>query len=117
MTVAERQETTDAPGALLSRLKTTLAFLDPLRIVGVILFIAIWQLLTLRLPAIILPTPFGVLARLFSDFLSAPALSYYGVSEANLYGNLIYTAENVAVAVIAGSAIGILSGLLSAEAV
>jgi len=105
-----------APRAtLLSRLRTALAVLDPLRIAGVVLFIAVWQMLTLGLPPIILPTPLGVLQRVFSDFLSAPALSYYGVSEANLYGNLIYTAENVAMAVAVGSVIGVLAGLVSAR--
>lgn len=116
MTSAVRPETRSAPGAaLLSRLRTALAILDPLRIAGVVLFVAVWQALTLGLPPIILPTPLGVLQRVFSDFLSAPALSYYGVSEANLYGNLIYTAENVAIAVAVGSAIGVLAGLTSAR--
>jgi ABC-type nitrate/sulfonate/bicarbonate transport system permease component len=99
----------------LSRLKSVLAALDPLRVAGMVLFVVVWQVLTLGLPAIILPTPLGVVKRLLSDFLSAPALSYYGVSEANLYGNLIYTTENVAIAVTIGSAIGILAGLLSAR--
>jgi ABC-type nitrate/sulfonate/bicarbonate transport system permease component len=99
----------------LSRLKIVLAALDPLRVAGMVLFVVVWQVLTFGLPAIILPTPLGVVKRLLSDFLSAPALSYYGVSEANLYGNLIYTTENVAIAVTIGSAIGILAGLLSAR--
>lgn len=88
---------------------------DPLRLAGVVLFIGLWQLCTLALPPIILPTPLGVVSRLFADFWSAPQLSYYGLSEANLYGNLVYTAENVIVAVVIGATIGILSGLLSAR--
>lgn len=88
---------------------------DPLRLAGVALFIGFWQLCTLALPPIILPTPLGVVSRLYADFWSAPQLSYYGVSEANLYGNLLYTAENVIIAVVIGAAIGILSGLLSAR--
>lgn len=98
-----------------AHLKRALAILDPLRLAGVVLFVLVWQVLTLGLPAIILPTPLGVVDRLAADFWSAPALSYYGVEEANLYGNLIYTAENVAIAVVIGSAIGILAGLLSAR--
>lgn len=101
--------------SLLSRARILLAILDPLRLAGVVLFVLVWQVLTLGLPAIILPTPLGVVDRLAADFWSAPALSYYGVEEANLYGNLIYTAENVAIAVVIGSAIGILAGLLSAR--
>ena len=88
---------------------------DPLRLAGVVLFAGLWQICTLGLPPIILPTPLGVVGRVYADFWSAPSLSYYGVSEANLYGNLLYTAENVVVAVVAGAAIGILSGLLSAR--
>src|SRR6476660_2074168 len=84
--------------------RALLAALDPLRIVGVVVFLVGWQLLTLRLPSIILPTPLGVVDRLFTDFLSAPSLAYYGLSEANLYGNLLYTAQNVAIAVLVGAA-------------
>ncbi len=101
--------------SLLSRARILLAILDPLRLAGVVLFVLVWHVLTLGLPAIILPTPLGVVERLVADFWSAPALSYYGVEEANLYGNLIYTAENVAIAVVIGSAIGIFAGLLSAR--
>jgi ABC-type nitrate/sulfonate/bicarbonate transport system permease component len=104
-----------APARVLARLKPALARLDPLRLAGVVLLVAFWQLLTLALPPIILPTPLGVVTRLGADFFSAPSLSYYGVEQANLYGNLIYTAENVLIAVAAGSAIGILAGLLSAR--
>jgi ABC-type nitrate/sulfonate/bicarbonate transport system permease component len=97
------------------RFKTVLAAFDPMRIAGVVLFVAIWQLATYLLPPIILPTPLGVVGRVYADFWSAPSLSYYGVSEANLYGNLIYTAENVAIAVMLGAVIGTLCGLLSAR--
>jgi ABC-type nitrate/sulfonate/bicarbonate transport system permease component len=103
------------PDALLSRPKAALATLDPLRVAGMVVVIAGWQLLTLWLPPIILPTPLGVVERLISDFWSAPSLSYYGLEQANLYGNLIYTAENVAIAVVIGSVIGIMAGLLSAR--
>jgi ABC-type nitrate/sulfonate/bicarbonate transport system permease component len=97
------------------RIATLLALLDPMRIAGVIVFVAIWQGLTRFLPPIILPTPLGVVERVGSDFWSAPSLAFYGVSEANLYGNLLYTSENVLIAVAAGAAIGILFGLLSAR--
>jgi len=103
------------PDALSSRLNAALATLDPLRVAGAVVFIAAWQLLTLLLPPIILPTPLGVAKRLLLDFWSAPSLSYYGVEEANLYANLIYTAENVAIAVVIGSVIGVMAGLLSAR--
>lgn len=101
--------------ALLSRPKAALATLDPLRVAGMVVVIAGWQLLTYWLPPIILPTPLGVVQRLLSDFWSAPSLSFYGLEQANLYGNLIYTAENVAIAVLLGSVIGIMAGLFSAR--
>lgn len=88
---------------------------DPLRLAGVVVFVLVWQAATWALPPIILPTPAGVVGRVYADFWNAPSLSYYGVSEANLYGNLLYTAENVAIAVALGAAIGILAGLLSAR--
>ena len=96
-------------------LKTGWSTIDPLRIAGVALFVGAWQAATAFLPPIILPTPMGVASRVYADFWSAPALSYYGVSQANLYGNLLYTGENVLVAVVVGAAIGILSGLMSAR--
>lgn len=89
--------------------------LDPLRFAGVVLGLGLWQALTAFLPPIILPTPAGVAGRVHDDFWSAPSLSYYGLTEPNLYGNLLYTAENVLLAVLAGAAIGITSGLLSAR--
>jgi ABC-type nitrate/sulfonate/bicarbonate transport system permease component len=104
-----------ATGRLRLRFKTVLAAVDPMRIAGMVLFVTIWQLATYLLPPIILPTPLGVVGRVYHDFWSAPSLSYYGVSEANLYGNLIYTAENVAIAVLSGAVIGISCGLLSAR--
>jgi ABC-type nitrate/sulfonate/bicarbonate transport system permease component len=91
------------------------AALDPLRLAGIVLFFLAWQGLSAVIPAIILPSPMAVVARLRTDFWNAPALSYFGVSEPNFYGNLIYTAENVAIAVISGAAIGIISGLVSAR--
>jgi ABC-type nitrate/sulfonate/bicarbonate transport system permease component len=93
----------------------TLTALDPLRLAGAILFIALWQAATLVVSPIILPGPFSVLQRAAADFWSAPALSYYGVADPSLFANLLYTAENVAIAVLVGSAIGVTLGLLSAR--
>jgi ABC-type nitrate/sulfonate/bicarbonate transport system permease component len=104
-----------ATGLVGPRFRSLLAALDPMRIAGVVLFVAIWHFTTYVLPPIILPTPLGVVGRVAADFWSAPSLSYYGVSEANLYGNLIYTTANVAIAVTLGAIIGVLCGLLSAR--
>jgi ABC-type nitrate/sulfonate/bicarbonate transport system permease component len=91
------------------------AALDPLRFVGAILFIGLWELASVFVSPIILPGPFGVLRRAVADFWSAPALSYYGVEDPSLAANLAYTAENVAIAALIGALIGVTLGLLSAR--
>ncbi|MBV9909147.1 MAG: ABC transporter permease subunit [Hyphomicrobiales bacterium] len=92
-----------------------LAALDPFRLAGAVLFIALWELASLLVSPIILPGPLSVLRRAATDFWSAPALSYYGVEDPSLAGNLAYTAENVAIAALIGAAIGVTLGLLSAR--
>jgi ABC-type nitrate/sulfonate/bicarbonate transport system permease component len=104
-----------SPAGLPSLSPRLAAVVDPLRLAGLILFVLAWQGLTAVVPAIILPHPASVLARLWSDFLDAPSLSYYGVAEPNFYANLVYTAENVAIAVAIGAANGIIAGLVSAR--
>lgn len=97
-------------------LSRILAALDPLRLVGAVLFIAFWELASVFVSPIILPGPFSVLRRAATDFWSAPALSYYGVEDPSLAANLAYTAENVAIAAMVGAVIGVTLGLLSARA-
>ena len=92
-----------------------LAALDPFRLAGAVLFIALWELASLLVSPIILPGPLSVLRRAATDFWSAPALSYYGVEDPSLAGNLAYTAENVAIAALIGAVIGVTLGLLSAR--
>jgi ABC-type nitrate/sulfonate/bicarbonate transport system permease component len=96
-------------------MKRTVVALDPMRLAGAALFIAVWQAATAVVSPIILPGPLSVLQRAVADFWSAPALSYYGVEDPSLFANLLYTAENVAIAVLVGSAIGVALGLLSAR--
>jgi ABC-type nitrate/sulfonate/bicarbonate transport system permease component len=93
----------------------TLASLDPFRLAGAVLFVAVWELASVFVSPIILPGPFSVLRRAATDFWSAPALSYYGVEDPSLAGNLAYTAENVAIAAVIGAAVGVTLGLLSAR--
>ena len=92
-----------------------LAVLDPFRLAGALLFIAVWELASIFVSPIILPGPLSVLRRAATDFWSAPALSYYGVEDPSLAGNLAYTAENVAIAALIGAVIGVTLGLLSAR--
>ncbi len=100
---------------LLQALPRTLAALDPLRLVGAVLFIGFWELASVFVSPIILPSPFSVLRRAATDFWSAPALSYYGVEDPSLAANLAYTAENVAIAAMVGAMVGVTLGLLSAR--
>ena len=92
-----------------------LAALDPFRLAGAVLFIAVWEVASLLVSPIILPGPLSVLRRAATDFWSAPALSYYGVEDPSLAGNLAYTAENVAIAALIGAVVGVTLGLLSAR--
>jgi ABC-type nitrate/sulfonate/bicarbonate transport system permease component len=92
-----------------------LSTLDPLRLAGAVLFLTFWQAGSLFVSPIILPGPLGVFERAATDFWSAPALSYFGVEDASLAGNLLYTTENVVIAALLGTAIGVALGLLSAR--
>ncbi|MDQ0390305.1 ABC transporter permease [Labrys monachus] len=96
-------------------LRRLAAALDPLRLAGLVLVVAIWEGLAAAAPPIILPSPLAVAARLWNDFLDAPSLAYYGVANPNLCDNLIYTMENVALAVAVGAALGTVAGLVSAR--
>jgi ABC-type nitrate/sulfonate/bicarbonate transport system permease component len=100
---------------LIRAISKALAALDPFRLAGAILFIALWELASLLVSPIILPGPLSVLRRAATDFWSAPALSYYGVEDPSLAGNLAYTAENVAIAALIAAVIGVTLGLLSAR--
>jgi ABC-type nitrate/sulfonate/bicarbonate transport system permease component len=111
----EALEERSTPRRARSGVRVLLAALDPMRLAGAALFVAMWQAMTYALPPVILPTPLGVLRRTGADFWSAPSLSFYGVADANLYANLIYTTENVAFAVLIGTAIGVAAGLVSAR--
>ncbi len=88
---------------------------DPLRLLGAALFLGVWQLASASMAPILLPGPASVLKRLGADFWSAPSLAYYGVEEASLYANLLYTTENVIVAVIVGAGVGALFGLIASR--
>jgi len=88
---------------------------DPLRLAGIVLFLLVWQGLSAVVPPIILPSPLAALERLQASFWDAPEMAYFGIAEPNFYANLVYTAQNVAIAVAAGAAIGIVAGLVSAR--
>jgi ABC-type nitrate/sulfonate/bicarbonate transport system permease component len=109
-----RKAARSAVGARVA-IRRFVAAVDPLRFAGVALFVLVWQGLAALLSPIRLPPPLAVMKRLATDFLDAPSLSYYGLANPNLYANLLYTAENVVLAVVIGAVIGVLAGLTSAR--
>lgn len=89
--------------------------LDPMRLAGVVLLVGLWWALSRLIPPALLPSPQAVVRRVAADFLSAPELSYYGLGDASLLGSLLYTVQNVVVAVVIGAALGVAGGLVSAR--
>jgi ABC-type nitrate/sulfonate/bicarbonate transport system permease component len=88
---------------------------DVLGLVGVALLILLWYVATLFVAPVQLPYPHEVLVRIGDDFFGAEELAVYGVGEGGLAPNVFYTAQNVLIAVMIGSAIGVLVGLISAR--
>lgn len=88
---------------------------DAVGLAGIVLIIAIWQALTLVIPPMSLPPPAAVFSRVVDDFLVADQLAYYGLPDTGLLGSMLYTAGNVFIAVIVGSAFGIVLGLVTAR--
>jgi ABC-type nitrate/sulfonate/bicarbonate transport system permease component len=89
--------------------------LDPLAIAGPILFVSLWGLLSAFAVPSSLPSPLAVVRRIGIDFVSAPTLAFYGLTDAGLMWSMLYTATNVAIAVAVGSALGIAGGLITAR--
>jgi len=77
---------------------------DAFGLAGIVLALAIWQTLTLVIPPMALPTPAAVFNRAVDDFHVADQLAYYGLPDTGLLGSMLYTAGNVFIAVIVGSA-------------
>jgi ABC-type nitrate/sulfonate/bicarbonate transport system permease component len=89
--------------------------IDPFGVLGILLFIAAWQILAAFVPSSLLPSPLAVARRVANDFFSAQELSYFGLPDASLLGSILYTVENVVIAVIIGVTIGVVSGLVTAR--
>jgi ABC-type nitrate/sulfonate/bicarbonate transport system permease component len=89
--------------------------LDPLGVLGIILLIAIWQGLSMLMPPSALPSPWSTVATLVNNFFVAPDFSYYGLADPGYFSSLLYTIQNVLMAVAAGGSFGILLGLITAR--
>jgi ABC-type nitrate/sulfonate/bicarbonate transport system permease component len=95
--------------------RPAIAGIDPVGIVGLVLLVAIWQVLTTVLPTSLLPTPWSALDRIGRDFITAEQLSFYGLANTGLFDSMVYTATNVLVAVALGGLAGTLAGLVTAR--
>ena len=89
--------------------------IDPLGLVGVLLLLGVWWLMTLVVSPTELPLPQDVFARIRENFLGAPELALYGVGENGLLDSMVYTVVNVLLAVAIGATIGTLAGLSAAR--
>jgi ABC-type nitrate/sulfonate/bicarbonate transport system permease component len=95
--------------------RTTPWRIDPFGILGIFLLVSVWQLLTIFVPPSLLPAPHAVTGRIAKDFFSAQELSYFGLPDASLLGSMLYTVENVVIAVIVGAMLGAVAGLVTAR--
>ncbi len=89
--------------------------LDPLGLVGVLLLLVVWQLLTYVVPLFSLPPPWSVAARIGDDFVLAEELSAYGLPATGLWSSIVFTGSNVLIAVAIGSLVGTIGGLVTAR--
>jgi ABC-type nitrate/sulfonate/bicarbonate transport system permease component len=103
------------PTPMVIRARRLASGIDPLGILGLLLFILTWQLITGVLPPSSLPTPWSVVERIGHDFIRAEELSFYGLADTGLLDSIIYTATNVLIAVALGSATGTLAGLVTSR--
>ena len=79
---------------------------DALGLIGLVLLVAVWQLLTLAIPLISLPHPLHVAERIAEDFIIADYLLYYGLPKTGLLDSMLYTTGNVLIAVALGASVG-----------
>lgn len=88
---------------------------DVLGLLGLLLFVALWQLLAYVIPRFSLPTPLDVAHRVAEDFVLADYLVAYGLPATGLFDSMLYTTTNVLIAVAIGGAIGTVFGLITAR--
>lgn len=83
-------------------------------ILGIALFVGIWQALSLRVGIYTFPSPPIVLRHIGDNLLHSEYLVSHGLSTGSGYiAHIAFTARNVLMGVVIGSALGISFGLLS----
>jgi ABC-type nitrate/sulfonate/bicarbonate transport system permease component len=95
--------------------RTIAGRIDVLGVLGLLLFVVVWQLLTYVIPRFSLPTPLQVAQRVVEDFILADYLVAYGLPATGLLDSMLYTTTNVLIAVVIGGAVGTLFGLITAR--
>jgi len=88
---------------------------DPLALVGLGLMVGIWFLLVPLTPRSALPTPWGVVTTLVQKFWYHKSFAFYGLVDTGYFSALVYTIQNVMMAVCIGGTIGIVTGLVTAR--
>lgn len=84
-------------------------------IVGLFVLAALWYVASYVATPDVVPWPHTVIKCLIDWFYVAPMLAAIGLTASGFGPNLAYTIENVILAVVAGSAIGVILGLSSAR--
>ncbi|WIJ25816.1 ABC transporter permease [Devosia sp. RR2S18] len=97
-----------------SLLSRSLARLDPVGVLGLVLTIAIWHVIA-TLQGRVVPSPLAVANEIVSNFFVAPTFRYYGIADAGYLDAILYTTSNVLMATAAGGVIGIIFGLMTAR--
>jgi ABC-type nitrate/sulfonate/bicarbonate transport system permease component len=82
---------------------------------GLVLFVGVWQWLSLRLPLSQLASPQQVLDDLRSHFWLDPPMEVYGFGPVGYWDMLRYSIENVLLGTAIGGAIGVIGGLALAR--
>lgn len=88
---------------------------DPFSLLGLLLMIGLWFALLPITPRSALPTPWGVITAVTEKFWYHKTFAFYGLIDTGFFSALVYTAENVLMAVVIGGAIGIVAGLVTAR--
>lgn len=88
---------------------------DPLGLVGIVLLIGIWFALVPFVSRFALPTPWGVATALVQKFWYNKTFAFYGLADTGFCSALIYTVQNVLMAVVGGGVLGTLAGLVTAR--
>lgn len=96
-------------------LRSIMRRVDLLGLLGVAIFLGIWYLLTFWVRPSLLPTPARTFNVIVDQFFYTRKFQYYGLQDHGYFSALIYTMQNIGIAMLIGCSIGILLGLVTAR--